>query len=135
MTTGEYEMRNIPLAALAMALPAAADAAVVINFQQVGADVVATTSGSVDLSGLSFVLQDSSIAGIRPDVALFAAAAGTGDVYSGVAGPSSFGPGALDFATSDSGSFFAINGSQHVVGVPAGYVSGTSLSATTTFGG
>jgi hypothetical protein len=128
-------MRNLLLAALAIALPGAANGAVVINFQEVGPDVVATTSGSIDLSGLSFVLQGTSLAGIRADVALLVASAGTGDLYSTAAGPSSFGPGGLELASSGSGSFFAINGSQQVVGVPVGYVSGAALSATTTFAG
>jgi hypothetical protein len=107
----------------------------VVNFQEVGPDVIATTSGSIDLSGLSFVLQGPSLAGVRADVALFVASAGTGDLYSTIAGPSSFGPGGLELASSSNGSFFAINGSQQVVGVPVGYVSGTALSATTTFAG
>jgi hypothetical protein len=128
-------MRNMLLATLAIALPATADGAVVINFQEVGANVIATTLGSIDLSGLSFVIQGPSLAGIRADVALFVASAGTGDLYSTVSGPSSFGPGALELATSSSGSFFAVNGSEQVVGVPVGYISGTFLSATTTFGG
>jgi hypothetical protein len=68
-----------------------AEAAFTFNFEQQGADVVATGSGSIDLAGLSFIdnvpLPDS---GVSADKAI-AGVAGRVAAYAGIAGPVSFG--------------------------------------------
>ncbi len=119
-------------------LPSAADAAVTINLTQVGSDVVATATGTLDLAGLtslsSFAL-DKSVRGNFAYIGLGTASSVTG--YSGLTGPASFGTGATFINdSSTSGTSFAINGSgfaQPRVFVPIGYVSGSAISSTATF--
>jgi hypothetical protein len=139
------EMRTITLRCAAIAFtivlcaaarPAAAG--VIIDINQVGADVVATGSGSVDLAGLTFsfsAADAAGVSGIAGGVAMGPAVFTPDDIYVGVTGPTSFGPGGLAHATSGFGDVFGVNGTFAVVGVPLGYVSGTPLSASDTYAG
>ncbi len=121
------------LAGAALAMSGAADAAVTVIFNQSGADVVATTSGSLNLTGLNYLATGSTTVGVRGDGAAF----GTGgnlDIYGPIAsGPFAFGTGYVIDASSFSGDAFYIYRLNNVVGVKAGYVSGSAISATTTF--
>ena len=108
----------------------------VIDFTQVGGNVVATASGEADLTGLTKVA--SSVGGI-PGVGPFGVLIGTPpegliDVYSGVTGPSSFASDGAD-ASSGSGGSFGVNSHFEWLLVPEGYTSGTSLNSSSTFGG
>jgi hypothetical protein len=79
----------------------------------VGSDVVATGSGTIDLTGLSFAGQGNGIAAITPSDGIIT----TGptslvptDVYEGITGPTSFGSGGVTFTDSGSGDLVEIVG-------------------------
>ncbi len=110
-----------------------AQAAFIVSLQQAGANVVATGSGSIDYSGLTF-------AGFfKADQARVSANVGTlvvgttsatgGDEYRPTSGPSSFGGGSNLSANIGSGPIVATRGG--FLGVPVGYVSGTPLGTRT----
>jgi len=132
-------IKAVAAAALMCAATTAADAAVVVNIAQSGTSVVATTTGSLDLTGLiptgSFVLSrgvQSSFGYIGTGSTDGASVTG----YSGFTGPTSFGTGAYISATSGTGAAFAFNGS--AFGIPyvfvnAGYTSGSAIASTSLF--
>lgn len=123
----------------AASLPSPAQAAININVDQVGSDVVATGSGTLDLTGLSFVgvsFATAAIGGLDGYV-------GVGDealvwVFSGITGPSSFGYTYGADASFSSGTTFALNaaldGSAWAI-APVGYVSGSDINGTATWVG
>jgi hypothetical protein len=126
-------VRTTALAAAALGLCAGvavpAQAAYIVSLQQAGANVVATGSGSIDYSGLTF-------AGFfKADQARVSANAGTlvigptsttgSDEYRPTSGPSSFGSGSNLSANIGSGAIVASG--RGFLGVPVGYVSGTPL--------
>jgi len=112
-------------------------AAYVVTFQQVGSDVVATGSGSIDLIDLTFDGTAPNTAIINPSIGL-AIVGPTGstiaDEYSGFTGPSNFGSGSGIDATSGSGDLVGIADPVDLI-LPSGYVSGTPLSDTSTWSG
>jgi hypothetical protein len=119
-----------------------AQAGYMVTLQQVGSNVVATGSGPIDLTGLTF---SSSGAGAAPELhPSLIASIQTGptpfaivSVYMGVSGPTSFGIGSITFANSGTGSLVGIAGfpgpGTGLLTVPQGYVSGTFLSDTSTY--
>jgi hypothetical protein len=119
------------VAALSVAYPARANFIATIN--QVGANVDVTGSGTIDLTGLSFFILTSVGAAISPDIGALALASGNILVYTGVSGPTSFGSGGFTAPSSNSGNAVGIDGFDGHLFVPQGYVSGTSLSATSTY--
>jgi hypothetical protein len=113
-----------------------ADAGFVINVTQVGSNVVATGSGSIDLAGLSFLFSGVDSSGVNPGngvIVIGPPVITSVDVYSGVTGPISFGGGGFTHASSGNGDLVAIEGALGDIVVPAGYGSGTSLSGSATF--
>ena len=118
----------------------AADAAVTINITQSGSDVVATASGSLDLSGLTASGNFLSVQGIEASTGFIGL--GTpefqiGDAYTGLSGPSAFGPGVGSpfsiHSSTSAGDVFGFSASG--LGSPTvlfenGYLSGQALSAT-----
>lgn len=120
-----------------VALAPAANAAVIINIDQKGTNVVATTSGTINITGLRAEnVGSGTAAAIVPSSGLFSAVETWGvTFYSGLGGPSTIGSGGFTFATSSTGTAFYILGNGGLLGVPTGYVSGAPLDATTTFGG
>lgn len=123
-----------------------ARASVIINFAQVGNDVVATGSGSANTSGLTFLFSVSG-AQINLDASSGNFRGGTAGgqfvVYSGLAIPptgygssnAGFGPGTgtNNFPDSTTGDYFGLTGFNGRLFLPNGYVSGTLLSNTTTW--
>jgi hypothetical protein len=99
---------------------------------QDGSNVVATGSGVIDLTGLTFSQTVPSATGVIPELGE-AAAGGTVDIYTGFTGPSNFGTGPGAIATSGSGDEVGIYADLGELGVPTGYVSNTFLSDTMTF--
>src|SRR4051794_35048167 len=89
-------------------LPAAANATVNVDINQLGGDVVAIMSGSLDLTGLSDAGQFFVVTGIEADGAYVATGAYGSDVegYTGLAGPSAFGPGGFFDASASLGDPF-----------------------------
>src|SRR5215472_17833543 len=111
-----------------------------VTLEQVGANVVATGSGAFNLVGLTFASGGfSASGGIGPSIANLVVADGTGlSRYTGFSGPSSFGPGiTIINDSSDSGDSVGIVGPAFFLGpslfLPAGYVSGTALSDSSTY--
>jgi hypothetical protein len=71
-----------------------AQAGYVVTLTQEGTDVVATGSGPIDLTGLSFNFPSGAAAFISPDSgAIFTGPSSTEGVYTGFTGPGSFGSG------------------------------------------
>jgi hypothetical protein len=110
--------------------PAQAD--YLVTLQQVGPNVVATGSGSIDLSGLTpagTVVGDIGLLG--PNAASVLVGSGNNDLYTGFSGPSNFGPAGQTNANSSSGSSVGISGGALDLFVPSGYISNTPLSPST----
>jgi hypothetical protein len=111
----------------------------VVDLTQQGPNVVATGSGPIDLTGLSFANSLSGSAFIAPSIGLIltgvAFPASSGDEYHGGTGPSSFGSGGARLADSGSGDSVGVNFREHSFFVPAGYVSDSPLSDTSTYDG
>jgi len=115
------------------------NASLIINVNQQGNDVVATGSGSINLTGLTLQYTDN----IQYPLAAYLQAndpgvilgSGTGDHYNYISNsPYNFGPGTggTVFASAYSGNLFGFDYGQVVV--PSGYISGSPLSGTATFG-
>ena len=114
---------------------AAVVAGAVIDITQVGSNVVITGSGTLDLTGLTKEFSTFAPTEVVPSLntVLIGTADGAVDVYSGItSSPASLGPGpGTTAASSGSGETFGIN--DMVLDVPAGYISGESLSGSSTF--
>jgi len=107
----------------------------IVTLEQVGSNVVATGTGAIDLTGLSLLGTTSTEDPlINPHVGfILTGASAIQDGYAGVNGPGNFGSGNGGFASSGSGDLVGIFGINSILGVPAGYVSGTALSDTSTY--
>jgi hypothetical protein len=122
----------------------AARAAYVVTLQQVGANVVATGSGSIDLADLSEAGNFSSHSSLEADDSALNVGPSPNNtaitLYQGtVSGPSNFGPGFNDeniSSSSGNGDFTGIYGqSDGAVNVPDGYLSGEALAGNATWSG
>lgn len=120
-----------------------AEASTLVTVSQVGSDVVATGGGTLNITGLPNFLGAGGVASFHYRVASYGIVLGQApgvfgfdERGGGITGPSNFGPGngALNAATSGSGDFFGIRADEFVY-FPSGYVSGSALSATTTWAG
>jgi hypothetical protein len=114
-----------------------ARAALTINIQQVGLDVVATSSGSLNLSGLNLYLQNgsTSIDFMIPSSGYIAVGTpGSSTVYNGFTTSGSMGSGG-DFtvASSYSGDLTAPDKGDGYLFLPHNYVSGTAISGSATW--
>ncbi len=125
-----------------------AQAAYIVTLEQVGSNVVATGSGTIDLSGLSYVETSAQVVEIVPTIAFINTGPtvpgepsqpdGLQDFYTGFTpGPESFGPGFATPFSSSSGDLVGIEGNSaptyDQLLVPAGYVSGSALSSSATW--
>jgi hypothetical protein len=137
-TTLVFFVRSLLGAATASLLvfSSPAQAGYIVTLQQVGPNVVATGSGAIDLTGLTFF----DTIGISPLVEPFTGLILTGptnfpstDIYFTVNGPTSFGSGLTTFANSGSGDIVGITDLGGLLFVPQGYVSGTALSDSSTY--
>jgi PEP-CTERM motif len=124
------------LALGAFAAPSA-QAGYVLTLEEVGSNVVATGSGSIDLTGLTFALAGEHVfPQMSPGLAeIFTGATNLApvDVYGGTSGPSSFGSGSQTLASSGSGDIVGISNESTALAVPSGYVSDSPLSDTSTY--
>jgi hypothetical protein len=117
-----------------------AQAAVIVTAVETGGNVVLSSAGgSLDLTGLTFVMSFTDVSGsIHPSNGQVYLDDGVGplDTYSGsISGPLSFGGGAFTHASSGSGDSFGLRPGTGIVWVPGGYVSGSALSGTSTWSG
>jgi hypothetical protein len=111
-----------------------AQAGYVVDLTQQGGNVVATGSGPIDLTGLTF--DTSPLAGTLIFPALGAIVTGitaTADLYAGITGPANFGSGSDNFPISGSGDHVGVDGFIDELEVPHGYVSDSPLSDTSTY--
>jgi hypothetical protein len=108
-------------------------ASFIVTLEQVGSNVVATGSGTIDLAGLTFSNPNNILSGIVPNSAeISTGGAGQVDVYTGaLTFPTSFGGGGATLASSGSGDHVDFQG--RFVSVPTGYVSGNPLSDISTY--
>ncbi len=107
-----------------------------VTLTQVGPNVVATGSGAIDLTGLTSFGSTSAGPELYPAHGIIGIGVfGNTDLYSGLSGPASFGPGFGGFPSSTSGDSVFLEDFGLSVEVPHGYVSGTSLSGTATYSG
>jgi len=127
-----------------------AQAGYTITLQQVGPDVVATGSGAIDLTGLTFNGSQSLTAEISAGLYIpylgrvfsditTGPTLSSGDFYGGVTGPTSFGQsigGHRSAATSGTGDMVGVflGPFRNSLSVPTGYVSGSFLSDSATYG-
>lgn len=118
-------------------MPTAAAASVTININEVGSDVVATGSGSLDLTDLVFIGDFGPAEGVLPSVAYIGTGLDTlSAAFTGLTGPTQFGPGGLTAFSSTTGTELGINGgafASPVVFLPEGYGSGAPLSTSATW--
>lgn len=125
----------------AVSLPA--HAAVRINIKQIGANVVVTSIGSIDLDGLSLITETNynSSAAIRATDAFVATGVSAlTNGYAGITGPRHIGIGSLINASSGSGDPFGLNifpvnrpaGIARIF-LPLAYTSGQSINSSATF--
>jgi hypothetical protein len=111
--------------------------AYIVTLDQVGANVVATGSGPINLMGLTFngsffSSNQAAVTGGGGIIQTGPTGFVSADLYSGFSGPASFGTGGVFFANTGSGDFVGIDGTGSLV-VPHGYVSGAALSDSMTF--
>ena len=104
-----------------------AQAGYIVTLQQVGPNVVATGTGAINLTGLSFFNPGSvGTASVWPVTGRISMSSGNADTYIGFTGPSSFGGGDVALANFFSGDVFAFD--LDTMFLPSGYVSGNPLS-------
>ena len=118
------------------AFTAPANAAVIATMTQVGANVVVSASGTLDISSLTPDLNISAVSQIYPaHPTLFFGSLTRQNVpaYILPSYPPAFGTGTVTVSSTTTGNSFGIIGGDLVV--PSGYISGTSLSGKMTFGG
>jgi hypothetical protein len=113
-----------------------AQAGYVVTLEQVGSNVVATGSGAIDLTGLSFQGNTTNGGGVNPsfaDISTGPPSPVTTSIFQGFIGPKSFGGGGTTFANSGSGDLVDLLGADNLLFVPEGYVSDNPLSDTSTY--
>jgi hypothetical protein len=125
------------MASVSVAVAPRAQAAFIATIEQVGANVVVTGSGTIDLAGLSFGHTGNFVSGMVPLGAVLGIGSPSGDpadIYAGFSGPGAFGTGA-GIVPSDTGSGdkVAIEDGNSELVVPQGYVSGSALSDISTY--
>ena len=107
-----------------------------VRLQQVGANVVATGSGAIDLTGLNFGTTFTNgqalIQANEAQIFTGPTSLTSFDLYTGLSGPTDFGSGSVKFADSGSGDLVGIGAFELLI-VPHGYISGTPLSDSMTF--
>jgi hypothetical protein len=114
-----------------------ARAGYIVTLAQQGNGVVATGTGPIDLTGLTFFATVSTPVEMQPNGAIIITGApltnGFEDLYGGfITGPTNFGSGTNTTADSGMGDLVGISTSAFVF-VPAGYVSGSPLSDSATY--
>lgn len=134
-------MRLLSTLLLASLFATCVQGALVITAQETGGNVVFTWSGSLNLSGVTYAVQDiNSVAGgINPSVGNFLGYNNPNsliDLSNPVLTPASvpFGTSGVTAASSFSGSAFGLDGAGRI-GIPFNYVSGNALSGSVTYNG
>jgi hypothetical protein len=108
----------------------------IVTLEQVGSNVVATGTGAIDLSGLTFFGVGSSLAFVAPisgNIFTGPEPPEVCDDYTGVTGPTSFGGGGVTLASSGSGDRVGMQPNVGTLFVPHNYVSNTPLLSSSTW--
>ena len=118
-------------------LAPSAQAGYVVDLTQEGSNVIATGSGAIDLTGLTFLVAtpQSATLGASSASIVTGPLSESIELYTGVTGPSNFGSGGLTGASSGSGDLVGVGDFGEEVGVPTGYVSESPLLDTSTYNG
>jgi hypothetical protein len=117
---------------LGLGITQSARANFIATIDQVGPNVVVTGSGTIDLTGLSFLFGGTATPSISPNTgSLSVGPSASVDAYSAISGPASFGTGGFTFANGGSGDVVGLQGL--LLLVPQGYFSGNPLSGTATY--
>jgi hypothetical protein len=123
------------LGTASLAWPAAAE--FIVDIAQQGGNVVATGSGTIDLSALTDCCGSNPSPDITAQLGRIALGAegSVGEAWAGGGfhGPSNFGSGGLFLASSGTGNHVEMAGSNSFLAVPTGYVSGSALSDSATW--
>jgi hypothetical protein len=133
--------KSLFLVVIASALGSArSEAEIIISVAQVGSNVVATGTGSINLAALTFEESGNQAQGMNPGAALIAEGTPPNpnpvDIYRGFTGPTDFGTiNAFVSASSGTGDQFSIAGLVGNITVPQGYTSDSPLTATDTYTG
>jgi PEP-CTERM motif len=113
-----------------------ARAGIIINFAQVGNDVIATGSGTANTAALNLVFSLPS-SQVNLDASSGNFRGGSSgvpfSVFNSITGPGNFGLGTGNFPSSSSGDYFGLTAFNNRLFLPGGYVSGTQLSNSTTW--
>lgn len=113
-----------------------AEGSIIMNISQVGSNVVFTGSGTINLSALTLHANQTFNTHVNPTNGIAdvgPTSLGSIDVYELVSGPGSFGSGASTVSSAGSGDLFGVFGNFDEIFVPQGYISGASLSGSSTF--
>jgi hypothetical protein len=120
------------LAGLASPLPTSA--AYIVTIMEVGADVDASGSGTLNTTALSSGLPGDGFPGIQADIgAIIIGQSADFTAYEGLTGPSSFGTGGAEAANSATGALVIAAGEPGEIGIPIGYTSGAFLESSETW--
>jgi PEP-CTERM motif len=118
-------------------LTSATHAEFILTFTQVGNNVVATGSGSLNIFNMSLTTTGSLGAEVYGSFGTVIAGPQTATpeyAYRTTTGPTNFGPGSSYIAaTSGSGDIVGVAATAQEIIVPAGYISGHALSNTSTW--
>jgi len=128
-------LQRIGCAALLAAGLASPAHAYVVTLEQVGSDVVASGSGPIDLTGLSYAFASYSGSSYvwAAGAQIVTGSNNNTDIYSGISGPTNFGGGPQVNADSGSGDVAGIAGDYALIALPSGYTSGAPLSDSATY--
>jgi hypothetical protein len=109
----------------------------IVTFAQVGTDVVATGSGTLDLTTLKSLTVNAFSPGVEAVAGIVVIGPQPGSVvsYFDISGPASIGPGpaVTHEADSSTGDRVSVDGSGSAINVFDGYVSGSTLFGTDTW--
>ena len=127
-------MRKFAFAAAAalLCISSAAQSSITVKIVQSGSDVVATTSGSLDLTGSTFACECGANPYIWGAYGYFHVGNAMGYVYDSLTGSATFGPGDLAYASTSTGDVFGLASGSNFE-VPIGYTSGSDINNTTTW--
>ena len=103
-----------------------------VTLQQMGANVVATGNGAINLTGLTFESHGGAAAAVYASQGIIQTGPSAAvDFYLGFTGPTRFGSGGVFSANSSIGDL--VGNSAFGLAVPMGYVSNTNLTSSATW--
>ena len=113
-----------------------AQAAYMASLEEIGANVIGTGSGSLNVTGLTSIgsqgVEHAYVTGLYAVIVLGTASPSPIAGYTGISGPTSFGSNGNNvFADSGTGDLAGVVGVSGDLLVPLGYASGTSLGTST----